>query len=82
LELVPVLEEEEIVLSEKAMDRLITIMACHGAIKAGHKISHNEMTMLLEQLDEMHLPTNCPHGRPIFRKLSYYEINKMFKRAV
>jgi DNA mismatch repair protein MutL len=36
--------------------------------------------MLIEQLDEMDLPTNCPHGRPVFRKFSYYEIEKMFKR--
>ncbi len=82
LELIPVLEEEEILVTEKAMDRLMTVMACHGAIKAGHKVSHREMAMLLEQLEEMDLPTNCPHGRPIFRKFSYYEIEKMFKRVV
>jgi DNA mismatch repair protein MutL len=82
LELIPVLEEEEILVTEKAIDRLMTVMACHGAIKAGHKVSHREMAMLLEQLEEMDLPTNCPHGRPIFRKFSYYEIEKMFKRVV
>lgn len=82
LELIPVLEEEEILVTEKVMDRLMTVMACHGAIKAGHKVSHREMAMLLEQLEEMDLPTNCPHGRPIFRKFSYYEIKKMFKRVV
>ncbi|MDB9822456.1 DNA mismatch repair endonuclease MutL [Deltaproteobacteria bacterium] len=82
LDLIPVLEEEENLANEKAMDRLMAVMACHGAIRAGQRMSHREMTLLLEQLEEMDLPTNCPHGRPIFRKFSYYEIEKMFKRVV
>lgn len=82
MDLIPILEEEELLVNEKAMDRLLTVMACHGAIKAGQKMSHREMNMLMEQLDEMDLPTNCPHGRPVFRKFSYYEIEKMFKRVV
>jgi DNA mismatch repair protein MutL len=82
LDLIPILEEEELLVNEKAMDRLLTVMACHGAIKAGQKMSHREINMLIEQLDEMDLPTNCPHGRPVFRKFSYYEIEKMFKRVV
>ncbi|HJX35016.1 MAG TPA: DNA mismatch repair endonuclease MutL [Desulfatiglandales bacterium] len=80
LDLIPILEEEELLVNDKAIDRLVTVMACHGAIKAGQKMSHTEMNMLIEQLDEMDLPTNCPHGRPVFRKFSYYEIEKMFKR--
>jgi len=40
------------------------------------------MSHLLRQLLEMDLPSNCPHGRPIFRYLTYPEIEKMFKRVV
>jgi DNA mismatch repair protein MutL len=82
LDLVPVLEEEETLTNDKAMDRLITLMACHGAIRAGQRMSNSEIGLLLEKLEKMDLPTNCPHGRPIFRKFSYYEIEKMFKRVV
>ena len=82
LDLIPILEEEKLLVNDKVMDRLLTVMACHGAIKAGQKMSHREMNMLMEQLDEMALPTNCPHGRPVFRMFSYYEIEKMFKRVV
>jgi DNA mismatch repair protein MutL len=81
-DLIPVLEEEEDLSSDKAMEQLLTVMACHGAIRAGKKMSHEEMTLLLHQLEEMDLPTNCPHGRPILKKFSYYEIEKMFKRVV
>jgi DNA mismatch repair protein MutL len=57
-------------------------MACHGAIRAGKRLSFQEMSQLLEQLERMGLPTNCPHGRPVFKKFSFYEIEKMFKRVV
>jgi len=81
-DLIPVLEKEDDLSSDKAMDKLMTIMACHGAIKAGKRMSQEEMTLLLNQLEDMDLPTNCPHGRPIFKRFSYYEIEKMFKRVV
>jgi DNA mismatch repair protein MutL len=82
LELIPLLEEEKDLTSGKALDRLMTVMACHGAIRAGQKLNNSEISALWEQLAEMDLPTNCPHGRPIFRRLSYYEIEKIFKRIV
>jgi len=82
LDLVPVLEEEEDLSKDKAMDKLLTVMACHGAIRAGKRLSQQEMISLINQLQEMDLPTNCPHGRPIFRRFSFYEIEKMFKRVI
>ena len=82
LDLIPVLEEESDLTNEKAMDKLLTVMACHGAIRAGKRMSQEEMTLLLDQLENMNLPTHCPHGRPIFRKFGYYELEKMFKRVV
>ncbi len=63
-------------------DTCVTLMACHGAIRAGQRLTHEEMTRLLGDLREMDLPTNCPHGRPIFRHFTYYEMEKMFKRVV
>ncbi|MGM0427407.1 MAG: DNA mismatch repair endonuclease MutL [Thermodesulfobacteriota bacterium] len=64
------------------LEKGITVMACHGAIRAGQHMSHREMGRLMDELSEMKLPTNCPHGRPLFRHLSYRELEKMFKRVV
>ena len=66
----------------KFMDDAVTVMACHGAIRAGQKMNLEEMHLLIDQLKEMDLPTNCPHGRPVVKEFSYYEIEKMFKRVV
>ncbi len=74
--------EEEKHDEEDILDRALTVMACHGAIRAGQVLTQQEMTHLLEQLEEMDLPTNCPHGRPVFKRLTYYEMEKMFKRVL
>jgi len=67
---------------ESILDTLLTVMACHGAVRSGDHMTHEEMVHLLTQLEEMDLPTNCPHGRPVFKHFTYYEIEKMFKRVV
>jgi len=67
---------------EAVLDKLLTVMSCHSAIRAGEHMTREEMVHLLHQLEEMDLPTNCPHGRPVFKNFTYYEIEKMFKRIV
>ncbi|MBN2060562.1 MAG: DNA mismatch repair endonuclease MutL [Deltaproteobacteria bacterium] len=81
LDLIPILDEEGELTSDRAMERILTSMACHNVIRAGHSLSNQEMTRLLEDLEELELPTNCPHGRPVFKKMTYYELEKMFKRV-
>jgi DNA mismatch repair protein MutL len=81
-EVLPLLEEQGIVKGDQMVERLLALMACHGAIRAGQRLSKEEMISLVEQLDEVEVPTNCPHGRPVFKRLSFYEIEKMFRRVL
>jgi DNA mismatch repair protein MutL len=81
-DLIPVLGKDSTLNVDKTLDDLLILMACHGAIKAGQRLSQREMTSLLEGLDKLELPTNCPHGRPVFKKITYFDIEKMFKRIV
>jgi DNA mismatch repair protein MutL len=67
---------------ETLLENILSVMACHGAVRAGDSMSREEMTILLGQLEETDLPTNCPHGRPVSRLITYHEIEKMFKRIV
>lgn len=67
---------------ETFLDKVLTVMACHGAVRAGQRLNEEEIKHLFVQLEDMDLPTNCPHGRPIFKHFTYYEIEKMFKRVV
>ncbi|MCF8127055.1 MAG: DNA mismatch repair endonuclease MutL [Deltaproteobacteria bacterium] len=76
------LEEDLEPESTLLMDEAVKIMACHGAIRAGQRLTLTEMSGLMDQLNKMDLPGNCPHGRPIFKNFTYFEMNKMFKRIV
>jgi DNA mismatch repair protein MutL len=80
-ELSPVLEKNADLSREEVLDGLLTVMACHGAIRAGKHLSFDEMRYLISQLNAAQLPNHCPHGRPVFKKFSFYEIEKMFKRV-
>ncbi|WP_031514582.1 DNA mismatch repair endonuclease MutL [Desulfofalx alkaliphila] len=55
-------------------------LACHSAIRAGQKLTVDEMQTLINQLSETENPYSCPHGRPTIINLSFNELNKRFKR--
>jgi len=63
------------------IDLVIATMACHSSIRAKFELGHEEMRALLEELDRMEFPHACPHGRPVAQELTYYEIERMFKRS-
>ncbi|MBQ9513543.1 MAG: DNA mismatch repair endonuclease MutL [Clostridia bacterium] len=55
--------------------------ACKSAIKSGDKMSEDEISILMEKLNN-NLGLKCPHGRPIAIKITRTEIDKWFKRIV
>ena len=60
----------------------IASKACRSAIKAGDEITLPQIKQYIQDLMMMNKPFNCPHGRPVMIKFTYYEIEKMFKRVV
>lgn len=62
------------------LDDLITMMSCKAAIKAGQRLTQEEIYSLLEQrhlIDDAH---HCPHGRPSALVLSHAELDRQFGR--
>ena len=59
----------------------IAIASCRGAIKAGRKLSIEEMELLLKDLSRTPHPYTCPHGRPTIIKFSSADLAKMFHRS-
>ena len=57
-----------------------TVMACHGAIRAGQVLAPEEMAALLRQLDDLQVSSHCPHGRPLWRLIPYADIRQGFRR--
>jgi len=61
-------------------DQALQIMACRGAVKAGETLAPEAIQALLVQLDEIPGASHCPHGRPLWRLLSYADIRQSFRR--
>ena len=58
----------------------IAVMACKAAVKAGDKLTDSEIESLISQMLTTGASPTCPHGRPVSRKLTRRDIEKLFKR--
>ncbi len=67
--------------SQKAQRALYTI-ACKSAVKAGNKLTEQEMKTLLDAVFDLGPKNTCPHGRPITVAMTRGFIEKQFKRIV
>jgi DNA mismatch repair protein MutL len=61
-------------------DRIVASFACRSAVKAGQKLSVDEMRMLADQLFAVDNPYSCPHGRPTIHRISVEDIGHWFSR--
>ncbi|MBU0528477.1 DNA mismatch repair protein MutL, partial [bacterium] len=61
-------------------ENIAASFACHAAIKAGDKLTAEEMRELVDRLFGTKHPYYCPHGRPIIVQLSLEELDKRFER--
>lgn len=61
-------------------DKILASFACRSAVKAGKKLSIEEMRLLADQLFASENPYSCPHGRPTIQRLSLDELERWFQR--
>jgi len=64
------------------LDNLAKTKSCKTSIKANFQISKIEIQTLISRLRNTKNPYTCPHGRPTIVKITYYEIERLFKRIV
>ncbi len=77
-----VLEKGSLVSLKDRFHDLFASMSCHGAIRANHHLTIEEMRGLLKELSAYPLTNFCPHGRPVAIDVSQGELEKWFKRVV
>ena len=73
-------DDETPELLEQRLRALASLMACKRAVKAGDRLSPEEIDSLLEHGDLAMDPRNCPHGRPTMVRLSRRELDSSFDR--
>jgi len=66
--------------SEEAMRDVVDMMSCKAAIKAGDRLSPEELSRLMQLRDEVERSSSCPHGRPTSVRLSLNDLEKLFHR--
>ena len=65
---------------ERAIGDVFASMACHSVVRAGQPQSEAQMRSLLAQMDEHPLSSFCPHGRPVFVRRAFREVERDFGR--
>jgi len=65
---------------EVLLNDLLSMMACKAAVKAGDRLSPEQMTALLEQRHLVQDSHHCPHGRPTSLLFSRKDLDKQFGR--
>ena len=74
------LEHKTDILPDK-IDWIYHSASCRGAVKAGDYTSRQEQEMFVKKLLSMPNIRFCPHGRPVFIKMSKYDSEKQFGRV-
>ncbi|TDY50564.1 DNA mismatch repair protein MutL [Alicyclobacillus sacchari] len=60
----------------------VATRACKAAVKANWTLSPPEMEALCRSLVKCQDPFHCPHGRPIFVRMTNGELERAFRRIV
>jgi DNA mismatch repair protein MutL len=66
---------------EVLFNDLMSLMACHAAVRAGDRLTPEQMAALVEQrrlADDTH---HCPHGRPTALLFSRHDLERQFRRV-
>ncbi len=75
------LSQERAPSREVLFNDLMSLMACHAAVRAGDRLTSEQMAALVEQrqlADDTH---HCPHGRPTALLFSRHDLERQFRRV-
>ena len=62
-------------------DRELWRMACHSAVRGGQRVTPERARLLLAELDAAVAAHSCPHGRPVWIRISRARLEALFHRT-
>ncbi len=74
------LEDDDCNFLQNKLQAICGTMACHGSVRAGRKLTLDDMNALLRQMENTPHSGQCNHGRPTYVELKLADVEKLFGR--
>lgn len=75
-----ILSEGQSFALKERLEAVASRMACHGSVRAGRRLTAEEMNALLREMEGTPYSGQCNHGRPTYVELKLSDIERLFGR--
>jgi len=65
---------------KERLEHISATLACHTSVRAGRRLTANEMNALLREMESTPHSGQCNHGRPTYVELKLADIERLFGR--
>lgn len=73
-------ELDEALSLKERLEQVCGTIACHGSVRAGRRLTADEMNALLREMEATPHSGQCNHGRPTYVELKLTDIERLFGR--